>query len=114
MKVLLKQLEARLPAWKVYSIAVLPERKGVEVTLSTGPHDSVRFTTMDFGVGRRGAKAAALARFAASAGFGEPEAIYRFLVDLPRDMTGVLFAAATSVEDCVGPGSPTWPTELVA
>jgi len=111
--VLICQVFDRLPSCKVRSIVRLPENRGVEVAFSFDGRQVMRFETTDFDVGRRGAKTAALARFAA-AGFGEAEAIYRFLVGLPRDMTGVLFASAASIEDCVGPGSPTWRTELVA
>jgi hypothetical protein len=112
--VLLSQVFDRLPSWKVQSIVRLPECRGVEVTFSFDGTGPVRFQTTEFDVGQRGVKAAALAKFAASAGFGQAESIYRFLIGLPRDTAGVLFAAAASVEECVGPGSPTWPSELVA
>lgn len=113
MKVLLKQLEAHLPVLKVFCIKALPGLKGIEITLSVDGKE-LRLITSDFEIGRRGAKTAALARFAAASGFGDAEAIYKFLIDFPSDMTGVLFAAAGSIEECVGPGSPNWTTELVA
>jgi len=106
MRMKLKQVDQHLQAWKVRSVVVLPEHSGVEVTLSVTGHDPIRFRTKRFGVGRRGAKAAALARFAARAGFGDAEEIYRFLLDLPRNMTGIIFAETTSrtcIDQCDTP-----------
>jgi hypothetical protein len=114
MNVLLMQLESQLPALKVYSVAVPRGGTGIEITLRSCKDKSIRFTTDDFEIGHRGVKTAALAKFAACSGFGEVEAIYRYLVGLPQDMTGVLFSAAGSAEECVGPGSLNWPSELAA
>jgi hypothetical protein len=95
MRMQLKQVEQQLQAWKVRSVVMLPEQRGAEITLSVSGHDLMRFRTKRFGVGRRGAKAAALAKFAACAGFGDAVEIYRFLLDLPRDMVGIIFAENT-------------------
>jgi hypothetical protein len=96
MRMQLKQVEQHLQAWKVRSVVMLPEQRGIEVSFSVTAHDLIRFRTKQFGVGRRGAKAAALAKFAACAGFGDAEEIYRFLLDLPSTMTGIIFSQTTS------------------
>jgi hypothetical protein len=79
-------------AWIVRSIVVLPERRGVEVTFAVNGRDPVRFKTKRFGVGRRGARSAALAKFADQAGFGDAMKLYRYLCFLPPDFQGpILF-----------------------
>lgn len=77
-------------AWTVQSVVVLPENKGVQVTLAVEGRDPVRFRTKRFGVGRRGARSAALAKFADQAGFGDGEELYRLICTLPRDFHGPL------------------------
>lgn len=69
-----------LQPWKVRSIEILPNQRGAEVTFSVEGRDPMRFRTRRFGVGRRGAKSAALAKFAAQAGFGEVAVLYQYLV----------------------------------
>jgi len=96
MSMRIKQLEKNLQAFKVRSVVMLPEQRGVEVALSVTGHDLIRFRTKRFGVGRRGAKTAALAKFAANAGFGDAVEIYRFLLDLPRNMSGIIFSGNSS------------------
>ena len=96
MSMRIKQVERYLQAFKVRSVAMLPEQRCVEVTLSVTGHDLIRFRTKRFGVGRRGAKTAALAKFAANAGFGDAVEIYRFLLDLPQDMSGIIFSENVS------------------
>jgi hypothetical protein len=106
MRMKLKQVDHHLQAWKVRSVVMLPEQKGVEVTFSVTGQDVIRFRTKQFGVGRRGAKAAALAKFVARAGFGDAKEIYRFLLDLPRTMTGIIFSETTSrtcIDQCDTP-----------
>src|SRR5690348_4437016 len=76
--------------FKVQSISVLPN-KAVEVVLQAGDHDPVRFCTRKFGVGRRGPRAAALAKFAADAGFGDAEELYENLVQFSRQYVGDVF-----------------------
>lgn len=111
MDVLLCQVFDRLPFCKVYSIACLPDDQGVEVAFSFDGRQTVRFQTTEFDVGVRGAKTAALARFAAAAGFGDAEEIYDFLVGLPRNKVGNLFFSVQSAAEFVGPGSPSWQDE---
>lgn len=77
-----------LNSWKVQSIFVLGEDRGVEVTFAVAGHDPFSFRTRKFGLGRRGAKSAALAKFASHAGFGEVKAIFDYLCGLPRDTVG--------------------------
>jgi hypothetical protein len=94
-----------LKAWKVRQIVVLPENQGVEVTFSVEGHDPICFRTRKFGIGRRGAKSAALAKFASQAG-------------LPSDMVGNIFAAGPLgfVTDRQAPTELrcVWPREEVA
>ena len=105
---LLCQAFDRLSSCKVQSIVRLPDDRGIEVAVSFDGRSSVRFQTTEFEVGVRGGKTAALARFAAAAGFGNAEEIYEFLVGLPGKMTGKLFVAVHTEAECVGPGSPNW------
>lgn len=77
--------------WTVRSIVVLPERKGVEVTLAVSGRDPVRFRTRRFGVGRRGARSAALAKFADQAGYGDALKLYRSICFLPEDFYGPMY-----------------------
>lgn len=71
------------------------------------------FQMIEFGIGRRRAKAAALARFAASAGFGDAWDIYRFVAGLPRTMTGVIFAEGTPVPGLEAPVMPS-PSSIIS
>gem|GEM_PF-4318034 len=57
-----------LAAWKVRSIVALPSNRGVEVTIGVEGHSPISFQNRKFGVGSRGPKSAALAKFAAQAG----------------------------------------------
>ena len=82
-----------LKGWKVRSIEVLPEKQGVEVTFQIEGHDPVQFRTRKFGIGRRGARSAALAKFAAQAGYGSVEEVFRYVSGLPGDMVGGIFQA---------------------
>lgn len=105
-----------LNAWKVQRIEVLPENRGVEVTLAVAGHDPFSFRTRKFGVGRRGAKSAALAKFASHAGFGDAKCIFDHLCSLPRDTVGGILpfpfepeiTPATKRLRCL------WPDESVA
>jgi hypothetical protein len=96
MSMRIKQVEKHLGAFKVRSVAMLPDQRGVEVALSVTGHDLIRFRTKQFGVGRRGARTAALAKFVAYAGFGDAVEIYRFLLDLPRNTSGIIFSENSS------------------
>jgi hypothetical protein len=110
------EMDQFLRGWKVRSIEVLPEKRGVEVTFQTEGHDPVRFRTRKFGIGRRGVRSAALAKFAAQAGYGSVEDVFRYVSGLPSDMVGGIFqtgplgleAAQPPVLHCV------WPEEAVA
>ena len=83
-----------LKQWKVRSIEVLPENRAVQVIFGTEGNDSERFSTHRFGIGRRGARAAALARFASHAGFGDVEDLFSYVCALPRDTVGQILPAA--------------------
>src|SRR5687768_8169189 len=85
------EMDQFLRGWKVRSIEVLPKKQGVEVTFQIEGHDPVRFRTRKFGIGRRGAKSAALAKFAAQAGYGTVEALFHYLSSVPTDMVGNIF-----------------------
>lgn len=93
--------------WKVLAIKALPDNKGVEVEFGTEGREPIRFRTRKFGIGRRNAKSAALAKFAAQAGFGKPRLLFRYLSILPRDQVGNLFPAGP-----VGLKVDLWPTGL--
>lgn len=92
MKVHLTQIGDRLHPWQVQSIKKLPEDFGFEVAFSIPESETFRCQTQEFEVGQRGAKTAALARFAAASGFGDAQHIFHYLCGLPRDMAGILFA----------------------
>jgi hypothetical protein len=92
MKVQLTQVVDSLSPWKVRSIVKLPGSGAVEVAFRGEGGFPVRFQTTEFDVGERGAKAAALAKFAAAAGFGEAQEIYSYLSGLPQDSPGILFS----------------------
>jgi hypothetical protein len=92
VNVQLTQLGDNLSTWKVKSIVKLPNDGGIEVTFNGENGPPVRFLAADFGVGERGAKSAALARFAAAAGFGDSEDIFEFLTDFPQESPGILFS----------------------
>src|SRR6185436_3136260 len=85
------QLSQFLNAWKVRSIEVLPDNEGVEVEFVVEGHEPFRFRTRKFGIGKRGARSAALAKFASRAGYGEVEELFRHIVSLPRDTVGGIF-----------------------
>jgi hypothetical protein len=101
LKVHLTQIGDKLCPWQVKSIRKLSEDSGFEVAFSIPESETFRCQTQEFEVGQRGAKTAALARFAAASGFGDAQHIFRYLCGLPRDMSGVLFAkgAALDLED---------------
>jgi hypothetical protein len=92
LNVQLTQVVDNLSSWKVQSIVKLPSSAGVEVAFRGEGGAQVRFQTTEFDVGERGAKAAALAKFAAAAGFGDAQEIYSFLSGLPQDSPGILFS----------------------
>ena len=87
----MSQLSQFLNAWKVRSIEVLPDNEGVEVEFVVEGHEPFRFRTRKFGIGKRGARSAALAKFASRAGYGEVEELFRHIVSLPRDTVGGIF-----------------------
>lgn len=105
-----------LKAWKVQRIVVLPENRGVEVTFAVAGHDPFSFRTRKFGVGRRGAKSAALAKFASHAGFGEAKAIFDYLCGLPRETVGGIlpFPLTRKTAPKTTPLRCFWPDESVA
>ena len=92
MNVQLTQLVDNLAPWKVKSIVKLPGSDGIEVAFSGEGGVPVRFRTTEFGVGERGAKSAALAKFAAAAGFGDVRDIFVFVTGYPQTSAGILFS----------------------
>lgn len=92
MNVQLTQVAENLSSWKVKSIVKLPGSDGIEVTFSGDNGPPVRFRATEFGMGERGAKLAALARFAAAAGFGDSKDIFNFLTDYGQEARGILFS----------------------
>ena len=105
-----------LKAWIVQRIVVLPENRGVEVTFAVAGRDPFSFRTRKFGVGRRGAKSAALAKFASHAGFGEAEAIFDYLCGLPCVTVGGILPFPLTPETApeATPLRCFWPDESVA
>jgi hypothetical protein len=91
LNVQLTQPVNNLLPWKVQSIVKLPGSAGIEVAFS-GSRGPVRFQTTDFDVGVRGPKSAALAKFAAAAGFGEVKDIFDFITSYPQNAAGILFS----------------------
>jgi hypothetical protein len=91
MRIKMSEPSQFLKAWKVLSIEVLRENKGVEVTFGVEGREPIAFTTKRFGVGRRGAKSAALAKFAAHAGYGEVDFLYNYICALPTESDGFVF-----------------------
>ena len=89
----MSQLCPFLSSWKVRSIDVLPDNKGVEVEFGIDSRPSIRFTTREFAIGRRSKKTAALARFASEAGYGKLEDVFNYLSVLPHNLVGDLFPA---------------------
>lgn len=80
-----------LSSWKVRAIEVLPDNKGVEIEFGVEGRDPIRFRTRRFGIGKRGARSAALAKFASQAGYGVVEDIFRYVSGLPLHLVGDLF-----------------------
>lgn len=104
-----------LKAFKVQSISVLPN-KAVEVVLQADGHDPVRFRTRKFGVGRRGPRAAALAKFASDAGWGPVEELFGYICRIERDHVGEVFfpLVETGLETAPATLRCVWPEEQVA
>ncbi len=104
-----------LKGWIVRSIEVLPEKRGVEVIFQIEGHDPIRFRTRKFGIGRRSAKSAALAKFASRAGYGPVEEVFRYVSGLPSDMVGGIFQAGPLGLEAEEPAALRciWPEEAV-
>jgi len=77
------------PGWTVESIDILGA-DGAKLHLIAPDGHRTTLHTPDFGVGQRGPKAAALARFAERCGFGSRRDIYEFIWALPEDWNGPL------------------------
>ncbi len=101
--------------WKVRYIEVLPDNKGVQVEFGVDGRDPVRFRTKRFGIGRRGARSAALAKFASQAGFGVVEDLFHLIVSLPRDTVGTILWSGLAPLGTNSESPPTlgcvWPDE---
>jgi hypothetical protein len=103
----MSEISQFMKPWKVRAIKALPDNKGVEIEFGTEGREPIRFRTRKFGIGRRNAKSAALAKFSAQAGFGKPRLLFRYLSILPRDQVGNIFPAGP-----VGLGIDLFPTGL--
>ncbi len=107
-----------LKAWKVLSIEVLTNGRGVEISFASEGREPVSIHTKRFAVGRRGARAAALAKFAAQAGYGDVEDLYSYITCLPRAFDGFLFHECQLSIAADNDASPTlrclWPDEDAA
>lgn len=77
--------------WRVSKIEVVRDGRAVEVEFTIEGRSPFRFRTRKFGVGRRNARTANLARFAARAGFGDVKAIFEYLSRMRRDHEGDVF-----------------------
>ena len=84
-----------LGEWKVKKIEV-DEDGSIYVTRATTTK-TVRIIVPNFGIGRKGKKAAALARFVARHGLGNARRLYRLLSTMRRDFVGEL---PLSFPDC--------------
>ena len=82
---------ARLPGWTVRSIEVVEEGRAVDVVFAVDDRTRFRFRTKEFGIGGRDARTAALARFAARAGYGDVRTVFEYLSRMPRDNDGNAF-----------------------
>jgi hypothetical protein len=85
--------------WRVSSIEVVRAGRAVEVEFAFDGRSPFRFRTRKFGIGGRNARTAALARFAARAGYGDVSTVFAYLSQLPRNSEGRLFAIGSSSND---------------
>jgi hypothetical protein len=74
--------------WTVAEIEIEPNN-GATVTLTLGG-EKIRLHSPEFGVGRPGREAAALAKFAARSGLGPVRRLYEYFACLPNDYAGPL------------------------
>ncbi len=74
--------------WKVKKIEV--EEDGSIFVTRARKTEMVRIVAPHFGIGRKGKKVAALAKFVARHSLGEARRLYRFLSTMPRDFIGEL------------------------
>lgn len=104
-----------LKGWRVVSIEILSEKRGVEVTFQTEGNE-VRFRTRKFGIGQRGAKSGALAKFASRAGYGTVETLFHYLSSVPTDLVGNIFPTGPLGLEAEAPPALrcVWPEEAVA
>lgn len=88
------QMDSSTPlpqGWQVRSIEVVRNGRAVEVEFTFDGRSPFRFRTRKFGVGGRNARTANLARFAASAGFGDVRVVFEHLARMRRDHEGDVF-----------------------
>jgi hypothetical protein len=81
--------------WNVKKIEV--EEDGSIYVTTTTKTETIRIFEPQFGIGRKGKKAAALAKFAARNGLGNARRLYSFLSTMRRDFVGEL---PLSLPDC--------------
>lgn len=78
-------------SWAVDSVEVLADRR-VRVKFVTTDNGRAEFSTRRFGVGKRGQRAANLAKFLVKSALGnDVEAMYHHIVSFPADWIGPLF-----------------------
>lgn len=80
-----------LRGWRVSKIEVVNQGREIDIEFTTKDHSPFRFRTSEFGVGGRNERTAALARFAARAGYGNVKAVFRYLRRWPEHDEGNVF-----------------------
>jgi hypothetical protein len=80
-----------LSGWRVSKIEVVDQGRAIQVEFNVDGRSPFLFRTSKFGVGGRDARTAALARFAAHAGYGDVEKVFRYLIRLDSDGEGTLY-----------------------
>ena len=85
------ELHQNRGGWRVSRIEVVQAGRAVEVEFTIDGRSPFRFRTRKFGVGGRNAKTAALARFAAHAGYGDVKLLFQYLSATPRSHEGDVF-----------------------
>lgn len=68
-----------LSGWRVSKIEVVEQGEAVEIEFTVNGRSPFRFRSQEFGVGGRDARTAALARFAARAGYGDVKTVFKYL-----------------------------------
>lgn len=80
-----------LRGWRVSKIEVVNYGSEIDIEFTVRGRSPFRFRTSEFGVGGRDARTAALARFAARAGYGDVKTVFKYLRDIPANEDGNVF-----------------------